>query len=103
VYRQGPERSFPGGPGRFHTDQKKPGKCAPDSESDKKCDNKDTYLHKAVGKYGKLKKSCRLSKEKEMKKNPKTNENLAKSKANMEDEKKGKTDEKNKNTQDRKE
>jgi hypothetical protein len=72
----------------------KPGKCAPDPEPDKKCDNQDTYLHKAVGPGGKLKKSCRLSREKEQKKLTKTNEKVTDSAKKLQDEKKAKTDEK---------
>lgn len=74
----------------------KPGQCAQDPEPDEKCDNKDTYLHKAVGKDGKLKKSCRLSKENEQKKSQKAQENLVDKKSKMENEKKAKTDEKTK-------
>ncbi|KAF2261260.1 hypothetical protein CC78DRAFT_583904 [Lojkania enalia] len=46
-----------------------PSKCAPDDEPDKKCDNEpDTELYKEIGPDGKMKSSCRSTKEKEEKK-----------------------------------
>lgn len=48
----------------------KKAECAPDDEPDKKCDKeKDTELFKEVGPDGKMKSTCRSTKEKEDKKN----------------------------------
>lgn len=48
----------------------KPAECAPDDDPDKKCDGEaDTELFKEVGPDGKMKSSCRSTKEKEDKKN----------------------------------
>lgn len=54
----------------------KPGKCAPDPEPDKRCQNNDDYVHKDIGPDGKIKNSCRLNREKEEKKNSGTNSSL---------------------------
>lgn len=72
----------PGGQSESTPTKNKPGKCAPDPEPNKKCQNKDTYVHKGIGPDGKIKKSCRLSREKETQKqlNNKGNMNKAQEK-----------------------
>lgn len=46
----------------------KPPKCAPDDEPDKKCEDEGTYDHKEIGKNGKMKHSCRTTREREKEK-----------------------------------
>jgi len=58
----------------------KPGKCAPDDEPDKKCTAKDTVVFKGIGPNGKIKNSCRTTRDQEWKKTQKFRDNLDKAK-----------------------
>ncbi|ORY14965.1 hypothetical protein BCR34DRAFT_598865 [Clohesyomyces aquaticus] len=53
-------------------------KCAPDDDPNKKCEDDGTYVHKSIGLDGKLKKSCRLTREKEQEKAKKTDDKTGK-------------------------
>ncbi|KAH8730567.1 hypothetical protein GQ44DRAFT_768328 [Phaeosphaeriaceae sp. PMI808] len=69
------KNSCPEGHTQSSATKKNPGKCAPDPEPNKKCDNKDLEPFKEIGADGKMKTTCRTTRERETKKKSTATEN----------------------------
>lgn len=68
VDKDGNNNNCPEGQSQSSATKSKPGKCAPDPEPNKKCDNPDLEPFKEVGPDGNMKTTCRTTRQKEEKK-----------------------------------